>query len=83
MEMKIFAVKDQKGDMFNQPFQQRTVGEAERMMSRLIEDPQSMVGKFPEDFDLYELGSYNTLNGVIKPHDSPRHVAPLTSYVRK
>lgn len=73
MEMKIFAIKDSKAGMFNSPFFQPTHGTAERSFKELLKDPQSFVSKYPEDYDLYYLGTYDDITGVVKP-EQPQHV---------
>lgn len=74
MRLMIFAIHDTKGEVFRSPFYQRTHGEAERSFKQLLDDPQSMVNKYPEDFDLYHLGEYDERTGKIFPLESPKHV---------
>lgn len=74
MELKMFSIRDAKGEIFNQPFFAKTHGEAERNFHRLTTDPQSTVSQYPEDFDLYYLGIYNDQTGVTKSLDTPQHV---------
>lgn len=73
-KMEIFAIRDTKAEAFNPPFYQRTKAEAERSLQRLVLDPDSNVSKFPEDFDLYHLGTYNDSTGEISPLPSPEHI---------
>lgn len=74
MELKAFSIRDQKAEIFNTPFFQKTHGEAERSFRELVQDPKSMVHKYPDDYDLYYLGTYNDQNGLISPVDTPQHV---------
>lgn len=75
MKQKIYAIRDTKGECFNQPFFQRTHGEAERSFARLAQDDNSMVGKYPDDYDLYWIGEYDQLTGLITAEKSPQHIA--------
>lgn len=81
MELKVFSLRDTKGGVYHQPFYQRSHGEAERSIKQLANDPQSMVSKYPEDYDLYYLGTYDDQTGVIKPEDSPQHVLKAVQLV--
>lgn len=33
-----------------------------------------MVGKYPDDYDLYYIGKYDDSSGKIEPLDTPQHV---------
>lgn len=74
MELKAFTIRDQKAEIFNTPFFQKTHGEAERSFRELCQDTKSMVSKYPDDFDLYYIGTYNDITGLISPLDTPQHV---------
>jgi len=74
MELKIFTIRDSKGEVYNQPFFQKTHGEAERNFHQLVNDNKSTVSQFPEDFDLYFIGTYNDQTGLLSPNDTPQHV---------
>lgn len=74
MELKMFSIRDSKGEIFNTPFYSKTHGEAERNFHQLVKDEKSTVSKYPEDFDLYYLGTYDDNTGVTKSLDSPQHV---------
>lgn len=74
MELKVYSIRDQKGEKFNTPFFQNTHGEAERSFRHVANDPQSFVNKYPEDYDLYYIGSYDDQTGLMKPLDTPTHM---------
>jgi len=74
MILKVFSIRDSKGEVFNTPFFQKTHGEAERSFRQLINDDKSMVNKYPDDFDLYYLGEYCDNTGKFKPLDTPQHL---------
>lgn len=72
--LKMYSVRDAKGEIFNPPFYKQTHGEAERDFQTLVNDPQSMPAKYPEDFDLWYLGEYCNLTGTFKSLDTPQHM---------
>lgn len=74
MQLKVFAIRDTKSEMYGQPFFQHSAGEAERSFKTLVNDEKSLQNKYPEDYDLYELGTYDDTVGKIIGHDTPHHV---------
>lgn len=73
MNQKIFAIRDQKADIFMQPFFQLSQGEAERNFDQLVRDQKSTISQYPADYSLYHLGDYETTTGVITTQNPPRH----------
>lgn len=74
MTQKVFTIHDTKAETFNPPFFQPTHGEAERNFRSAMNDPKTTFNKYPEDFDLYYLGEYETNSGKFKTLDSPQHM---------
>lgn len=74
MVLKIYSVRDSKAQLFGAPWYKNTHGEAERDFSRLVNDKNSTVSQFPEDFDLYYLGEYDDNTGKFMSLDTPQHV---------
>lgn len=74
MELRVYSIRDSKAEIFNQPFFQKTDAEAQRSFAQLIRDPKSTINQFPEDYDLYFLGTYDDQTGVIKSMDTPQHM---------
>lgn len=82
MLKKIYSVKDQKGEVYNQPFFQLTHGEAERSFRSLVNDPKSSVRDYPEDYDLYYLGDFDSTTGLLMPIDTPHHILKAVSCIK-
>jgi len=74
MQQKIYSIRDSKGEVYNQPFFQKTHGEAERNFHTLVNDEKSMVSKYVDDFDLYYLGTYCDQTGRLTSLDTPQHI---------
>lgn len=49
-------------------------GEAERNFKTMVNDPASPFYKYPEDYDLFHLASYDDEAGKFLPLDTPRHI---------
>lgn len=81
MQQKVFAIKDQKAEVFLQPFFRKTHGEAERDFRTLVADQKSMINKYPDDYDLYFIGTYDDQEGAITRLDTPQHVIKAANIV--
>ena len=79
MQQEIFTIRDSKAGSYGIPFYSPTPGTAERQLRELTNDPQSMVHKYPEDYDLYKIGSYNQLTGNLEKLDTPQHICKAIS----
>lgn len=74
MTQKIFSIRDAKSEAYNLPFYQSTMGEAERMFRTTVNDEKTMLNKYPDDFDLYYLGEFDTNKGIFVSLDTPQHM---------
>jgi len=74
MEMKAYSIRDAKAEIFNPPFYKKTHGEAERDFTTLCRDEKSQVSKYPEDYDLYWVGSFDDASGKFEALDTPQHI---------
>lgn len=57
----VFAVYDSKAEYYKNPFLMSSKGEAIRAFSDLANDLQTEVGKHPEDFTLFYLGTWDEI----------------------
>lgn len=73
MKQKVMTIRDEKAEIYINPFLVRTTGEAERVLTDLLNNPQTNIAKYPESFSLWELGEYNDNTGIFDTHE-PRHV---------
>jgi len=74
MLLKIYSIRDSKGEIFHPPFYQKSHGEAERSFRELTRDEKSFIAKYPDDYDLYYLGEYDDQKGTFNSLDTPQHV---------
>ena len=79
MVLKIYSIRDSKGEVYNAPFYQKTHGEAERNFRSLANDEKSTIFQYPEDFDLWYLGEFDDNKGEFKPLDTPQHMLKAVS----
>lgn len=74
MQLKLYSVRDSKGEVYSPPFLAKTPGEAERSFHGLVKDPKTQVGQYPEDYDLYQIGTFDDVAGKIVGLDTPQHI---------
>ena len=65
MILKIFTLRDQKTDQYMNPMAMQTAGQIIRMLQDELTNNETMVGKHPEDFELFEVGQFDTNTGLI------------------
>lgn len=69
--MRLFAIRDLKAQVFTHVITDRNSAQAERNFKTAVSNPESDYARYPQDFQLFELGSYDPDQGVIKPHSQP------------
>jgi len=57
--LKLFTIRDIKGNSFSPPAAHPTVGLAERWLKELATDPNTQIAKYPEDFSLLQIGEFD------------------------
>jgi len=72
--MVVVAVHDRAADAFARPVFVQSVGQALRSFQDEINRPadQNEMNRHPEDFDLFELGSYDDSTGKLLSLDEPK-----------
>jgi len=71
MITKAFSVRDSKANTFGVPFFAVNSAVAARMFTDLVSDVKSTVSRFPDDFTLFEVGSFDDDKGVMMPLSIP------------
>lgn len=74
MILRIYTIRDSKGEFFHPPFFKRSHGEAERDFMHLCKDDKTMTGLYSEDYDLYYLGTYDDQTGKMTVGQTPDHI---------
>ena len=81
MILKAFSIYDVKSEAYSPPFFQNTVGLAVRMFTEAANDPETRIAKYPTDFTLMEIGTFDDSSGTIKPHDANVPLGAALEYV--
>jgi hypothetical protein len=72
----VFAVYDSASAVYDRPWVARSEGEAVRSFGDIACDADHPIGKHPEHYKLYRLGTYDDNTGLLDPGDKgPVHVA--------
>lgn len=82
MVLKVFSVYDSKVGLFMQPFFFSSNGQALRAWETTVNDPQTMFKRYPNDFTLYELGSFDETSGKFKELDSKVNLGSALDFVK-
>jgi len=67
----VFSVFDSKARVYSSPFMSARSEIAVRDFTRAVNDPALDICKFPNDFSLVELGTFDDETGIIRPYDVP------------
>ena len=75
MELKIVAVYDTAVAAYMRPFSVQSVGQGVRSFEDEVMAPDSPIGKHPEDYSLFMLGSFDERSGKITVEQTPVCIA--------
>ncbi len=65
MIKSIFSVKDVKVAAYMPPFFMESDVSAQRALYELAIDPKTQISKYPSDFELWSLGTYDDASGEL------------------
>lgn len=81
MQLLAFCFYDSKAQYFSTPFFCHHRGQALRMAIDLTSDPGTHMGRYPEDFHLYELGYFDDATGSLYKVE-PMSMGPCSSFIK-
>lgn len=79
--MAVYSVYDKKAEMFFSPMTFHNDAHACREMRRVYGDPKSSLNQYPEDYDLFLVGSWDDGSAALEGLVPPRMVAKGTALV--
>lgn len=83
LTIKMFTVRDVKLEAYMQPFFMQSKGVAIRAFTETANDKNSAIGKNPDDFTLFELGTFNQSQGIFEIHITPIPVVCANELVKQ
>lgn len=81
-QKNIYAVLDVKCNLYGNPIFQASDGVAIRAFGTACEDEKTELNKYPSDFSLYRIGTYDIESGEIKGQ-TPTQIANASEFVNK
>ena len=69
MQQKIYVIYDCKSETYTNPTINPARGQAIRSFGDAVNGQDSVLASHPEDFTLYEIGSYDATTGEIELQD--------------
>jgi len=81
MLKKMYSVYDSKSEIFSSPFTSVNDSTAVRDFSRAVNDEQTDINRFPLDYSLFTLGTFDDTSGVITPASPPAVLVQAASLV--
>lgn len=81
MTLKVFAVRDMKALAFLQPFFSNSVGSALRAFGDAVSDNSCPFAKHPEDYVLYEIGTYDDSTAELQSVSPVKMMACASDFV--
>ena len=64
MDKNIYSIFDKKSEIYAPPFIELTDGTAIRACMDLLQNPNLPFGKYPEDYTLVKIGSWDEYAGI-------------------
>nr|WAE43476.1 MAG: nonstructural protein [Microviridae sp.] len=77
--LNLYCIKDNKVACFGKPFSEQNHIQAQRALHVAVNDKTIQIGMFPEDFDLYLVGTFNDQDGKITITPTPEFVVSAIS----
>lgn len=83
--LTIVSVKDRAIDSYNRPFYVPTIGAAIRSFTDEVNRKDSEMQAHPEDYDLYDLGTFDDQTGTFLPPEGgvPRVISRAQDLIIK
>lgn len=67
MKQECFSVYDRRTQYFNVPFFSPTIESGKRSFMEVAKNPETLLHRYPEDYELFHVGSFNDETGVFEP----------------
>lgn len=78
---KVYSIYDSKAEAYMQPFYAETAGLALRTFSNAANSPESVIGKYPSDFILFEVATFDDKTGSFDSYKQPKNLGLAVEYV--
>jgi len=83
MLKKMFSVYDRVAKVWSDPFYSLSVGIAQRDFMNVSLDPNTSIGRNPNDFELWEVGIFNDDDCDIVKHVSAEKICRASDFCKE
>ena len=83
MIYKIYSVYDSKAEAYMQPSFMSAKGAALRSFTDAVNDSSHIFGKHPEDYSLFELGSFDDCSASFNLYASPQSLGVGIEFIKE
>lgn len=83
MILEVFATRDLKLSVFSRPFFEINAIQAQRGLQVAVNDPNTQLYHYPEDFELMHLGSFDDVTGRFNLFDNPKFIVAALPLKKK
>lgn len=66
MKVQIYSIYDTKAESYHQPFFTTNDATAMRMLQNELQNPESNFSKYPEDYHLFHIGTFNDTTALLE-----------------
>lgn len=78
MKLRMYSIFDKKSLIHHPPQFLYNTGHALRYFKSTVErQERSFMTDYPEDFDVYEVGSFDDQTGVVEKMDKPQYIVNM------
>ena len=81
MILKIYSIYDSKADAYQLPFFHQSTGSAKRSFQDLVNDGESAFARHPEDYTLFELGTWEDSKADFDMYAAPKSLGVAIDYL--
>jgi len=81
-KLVLVAVRDRQLNAFGQIFVYQSRGQAIRAFGDEVNRKDNELNKHPEDYEMYEIGTFNTDDGMLE-QDKPQQIAIATNLITR
>lgn len=81
MSCELFSVFDSAAKRFLEPFYAPTIEYAIRSFRQTVNSSESTIQRFPEDYTLFHIGSFDQESGMLNPGAAPVSLGVAITFV--
>nr|QJB19633.1 MAG: nonstructural protein [Microvirus sp.] len=81
MKLNVYSAYDAKSELFMSPFMAVNDGTAVRLFGGVVRDSNTLVGQYPDDFQLFHLATFDDKTGAYESIAPAKLIVAASSLV--